>query len=568
ELGNLVTMVNDLLLRFDKSIIEIKILEKIQIAKEAAELASKSKSEFLASMSHELRAPMNSIIGFVDLVLKMDLSSKSNSYLQKVKTSAHHLLNMINEILDYSKIESKQIHLETIAFNLENVLTQVSDMFALKAEEKRIELLFFIDKNVPIHLIGDQFRLSQILINLVGNAVKFTHHGEIIIKIECVVDEIMAKHKTYEKAIYLRFSIQDTGIGMTSTQMELLFDPYIQADASITRKYGGTGLGLYISKNLVEMMNGKIGVTSDLGKGSTFFFTAMFGQQISIETMNLNPLDVNGVRVLVVDDNASSRQIISDILETFECNVTQSASGFEALSELESIKNNNRKFDLVLMDWKMPGMDGIELAENIMNTKKVYPIPKMIMLTAYGNEDMITKALKIGIKAVLIKPVSRSVLLENLIKILNYSSEENSLSLTEKQMNKQVLKGLTVLLVEDNTINQIFEREILEQEGLVVTIVDTGEKAVELLINSDSPSEFDVVLMDLELPEISGYEATKRIREDSRFKDLPIVALSAHSIADIIETCKSVGFSDHLAKPIDSEQLAQVIFNCIQAKKF
>jgi polar amino acid transport system substrate-binding protein len=395
-----------------------KAEDELRIAKETAVEATKAKSEFLANMSHEIRTPMNAIIGMAHLALKTDLTAKQYDYLKKVDSSAKSLLGIINDILDFSKIEADKLDMESVDFQLEDTLDNIFTLVGIKTQEKGLELLFKIDPSVPTALIGDPLRLGQILINLSNNAVKFTATGEIV-----VFTELIKKDKAQ---VTLKFSVQDTGIGMTKEQAAMLFQPFSQADASTTRKYGGTGLGLTISKRLAEMMGGEIWVESQPGQGSTFSFTANFGLGKEKAKKRFRPSpDLRGMKVLVVDDNATSRDILQEMLESFTFEVAVAASGPEGITELESTKVD-KPFELVVMDWKMPGMDGIEASKRIKNHKGLGKIPAIIMVTAYGREEVMQQAEDVGLEGFLLKPVNPSMLFDTIIQAFGEAVPETS----------------------------------------------------------------------------------------------------------------------------------------------
>jgi ABC-type amino acid transport substrate-binding protein/signal transduction histidine kinase/CheY-like chemotaxis protein len=524
----------------------ITLLEETQAAKKTAVEATKAKSDFLANMSHEIRTPMNAIMGMAHLALKTDLTPKQYDYLKKVDISAKSLLGIINDILDFSKIEAGKLDMEAVDFQLEETLDNISTLVGIKTQEKGLELLFKTDRSVPRALVGDPLRLGQILINLSNNAVKFTDSGEIVISIELIKKE--------DTQVTLKFSVQDTGIGMTAEQAAKLFQPFMQADSSTTRKYGGTGLGLTISKRLAEMMGGKIWVESEHGRGSTFSFTANFGLGKEKAKKQYKPAsELRGMKVLVVDDNATSRDILQEMLESFSFEVTVAASGQEGITELESAKED-RPFELVVMDWKMPGMDGIEASRRIKDHDGLSKIPAIILVTAYGREEIMQQAEEVGLEGFLLKPVNPSMLFDTIIQAFGEEVPEISRVVQRHEQEARALehiRGANVLLVEDNEINQQVAREILEGAGLNVALAADGQEGV----NAVKENNFDVVLMDIQMPVMDGYTATREIRKDKNFKILPIIAMTAHAMAGDEDKSLEAGMNGHVAKPIDPDQL-------------
>ena len=537
--------------------------EKLRQAQEAAEAASKAKGDFLANMSHEIRTPMNAILGMAHLALKTELTPKQRDYLDKINTAGNSLLGIINDILDFSKIEAGKLEMEAVPFNLEAVMDNLASLITVKANEKEgLEVLFSTSPEVPRALVGDPLRLGQVLINLANNAVKFTERGEIVVSSELV--------HAGKKTVEVKFAVRDTGIGLTDEQKARLFQSFSQADTSTTRKFGGTGLGLAISKRLVEMMGGRIWVESVPGNGSTFYFTAVFGigreETISPHTP---PPDLRGLRTLVVDDNSTSREILQGMLESFSFEVSLAASGEEGLTEFEK-SVSSRGYDLVVMDWKMPGIDGIETARRIKHLPGLGRMPRIILVTAYGREEIMRQAEKIGLDGFLIKPVSPSVMFDTIMQAFGKEAPRELRTADVKDLEAadfQRLAGAHVLLVEDNEINQQVAMEILSGAGLKVTVANNGQEA----LNAVRAYAFDAVLMDVQMPVMDGYTATIKIREleakrpptsnlpPSAFPlppfPIPIIAMTAHAMAGDHEKSIAAGMNDHITKPIDPAQL-------------
>jgi len=513
-------------------------------AKQAAEAAAQAKSDFLANMSHEIRTPMNAIIGMSHLALKRNTDPRQSDYLKKIQQSGQHLLGIINDILDFSKIESGHLETETIDFEIEKVMDNVSTLVAEKAGAKGLELIIEVDRAVPRVLRGDPLRLGQILINYANNAVKFTDRGEIHVHAQLLEDD--------DQDVILRFSVRDTGIGMTPEQSARMFQSFEQADSSVTRKYGGTGLGLAISKRLAEMMGGTVGVESKKGEGSTFWFTARLGKGVERKALIPRP-DLRGLRVLVVDDNASARLVLSELLAEMTFDPLQAPAGPEALEAIQRAASDGRPIRVVYLDWQMPGLDGFETARAIRALDLATP-PHLVMVTAHGREDALQRAEATGIESVLLKPVSPSLLFDTTIRLLGEEPEIPSRVAPGTGGGVVVIpeqiRGARVLLVEDNDFNQQVAVELLKDAGLAVDVAEDGVMALARLREAPDGT-YDIVLMDMQMPVMDGLTATREIRKLARFGSLPIVAMTANVMAAEREKCLEAGMNDHLAKPID-----------------
>ncbi len=525
--------------------------EALRHARQLAETAVQQKSEFLANMSHEIRTPMNAIIGFSGLCLKTDLSHKQRDYLAKIEHSAQSLLRIINDILDFSKIEAGKLSMEQVEFNLEKVVADIASQVAVAASAKNLELVVSIAPEVPLNLLGDPFRLGQALMNLAGNAVKFTREGHVRIAVSLQAQQ--TEH------CMLRFEIEDTGIGIDEAKIPALFEAFNQADTSVTRQFGGTGLGLSITRFLVSLMQGDITVQSQLGKGSVFSFTARFKcaeQASSAETAPVASA-LNGLKVLVVDDNALARDVLAEQLHHFHFVADTVDSGEAAMVALKEAVNV-RPYDLMLIDWKMPGLDGIETVRQIRRMRELGQIPVTIMVSAFARDEVMKQAEDAGINALLTKPVSASVLLDTIMQSFGHQLKTHAVvpaSLSSTSPLLQQIRGARLLVVEDNPLNQQVVTELLSDAGFQVDIANNGVEAIAAVRSKT----YELVLMDVQMPLMDGYEATRQIRADARFNALPIIAMTAHAMKGVREECLSVGMNDYLSKPIDPAQLYMLL---------
>ena len=531
-------------------------------AKKIAEDTTQMKSDFLANMSHEIRTPLNVILGITHLTLKTDLNHKQHDYMRKIQNSSQHLLGIINDILDLSKIEAGKIFIEQIDFKIQKTLNNLVDLISIKVKDKGLTLTFDIDKNLPAYLNGDPLRLGQVLINYVNNAVKFTEQGEIVVTVKVLEDD--------QNELLLYFSVSDTGIGLSDETKNKLFQSFQQADTSTSRKYGGSGLGLSISKQLVELMNGEVGVESELGKGSLFWFTARLKKSIKKAPTLTTTNNLKDRRVLIVDDTESARDILENALSSIGLNVTQVSSGEQALQYIKQAEKNRLPYEIVFLDWYMPDMDGAETAKAIRGLS-LTPPPHITIITAHGREEILSEMNNLGLDNILIKPINTSLLFDLVMRLLGESN--TSFDDFEDDLNDylefsyvvddlKIIHGSSILVVEDNKLNQEVALGLLVDEGFRVDIANDGSEAVTMVQQND----YDIVLMDMQMPVMDGVEATLEIRRDAKFDSLPIVAMTANAMLQDREKCQQAGMNDFISKPIDPEELFRTLLQWIRPK--